>query len=229
RGGGWWYNIYSAPKLETYWFLYLYLGFLLLLPLLRKMASGMTDTDYGYLFGFSCVSSVLTMFGYFSGCFINNGVFALPSVFLYPLLGYWIDRKPCTEPAKDALKYGLTALVPLCVIVPASLLFAEQGDFMDAVQVFTPLISFGIFGLAKSAYAGHPRPARLEKAILAVGHTTFGIYLIEDVIRNQIIKILPFLPVNGFARAALYTLSTFTVGVIAVSVMKKIPILKKLM
>ena len=30
---GWWNNIYSSPKLETYWYLYLYLGFLLLLPL----------------------------------------------------------------------------------------------------------------------------------------------------------------------------------------------------
>ena len=28
---GWWSDIYSNPRLETYWYLYLYLGFLLLL------------------------------------------------------------------------------------------------------------------------------------------------------------------------------------------------------
>ncbi|EOS75414.1 MAG: acyltransferase family protein [Lachnospiraceae bacterium] len=114
---GWWSDIYSNPRLETYWYLYLYLGFLLLLPLLRKAVSGMREQDYRYLLGLSCISSILTMLGYFSGCFINNSVFLMPSVFLYPLLGYWIDNSPCHSHGKSALKYGLTATLPLCMIV----------------------------------------------------------------------------------------------------------------
>lgn len=225
----WWNNIYSSPRLETYWYLYLYLGFLLLLPLLRKMASEMTNKDYRYLFGLSCLSSVLTMIGYFSGCFINNGVFGLSTVFLYPLLGYWIDQKSCAAHSKDAIKYGLTALISLCIIVFASLIFAKTEDFMEAIQCLTPLISFGIFGFIKSVDAGHIYSARGEKIILAVGNTAFGIYLLEDMVRNQIIKFIVHINANDFMIAILYTLLTFVSGVIVVSVIKKIPILKRLL
>lgn len=193
----WWNNIYSSPKLETYWYLYLYLGFLLLLPLLRKAVSGMTDKDYRYLFGLSCVSSILSMIGHFSGCFINYSVFLLPSVFLYPILGYWIDNALNSPHGKDARKYGLAAILPLCVIVPVSLIFARDtdwnGDFMEAIQCFTPIVSFGIFGFIKCTVAGHPHSARLKKAILAVGDTAFGIYLTEDMIRNQAIKFIVYI------------------------------------
>ena len=166
----WWNNIYSSPKLETYWYLYLYLGFLLLLPLLRKAVSGMTDKDYRYLFGFSGVSSVLSMLGYFSGCFINNSVFLLPSVFLYPILGYWIDNAPDSPHGKDVRKYGLAAILPLCVIVPVSLIFARHtdwnGNLMEAIQCFTPIVSFGIFGFIKCVAARRSYSARLKKPSL---------------------------------------------------------------
>lgn len=229
---GWWNNIYSSPKLETYWYLYLYLGFLILLPLLRKTVAGMRDQDYRYLFGLSCVGSVLTMFGYFSGCFINGSIFLLPSVFLYPLLGYWIDKAPRHNDRKDALKYSLTAILPLCVIVSACLIFEKNmdlnGDFMDAIQCLTPMISFGIFGLIKSMDAGHRHSARLKKAVLAVGDTVFGIYLTEDMIRNQVFKLIVHIHANDFILAVLYTLLTFILGVVFIAVMKKIPILKRL-
>ena len=228
----WWNNIYSSPKLETYWYLYLYLGFLLLLPLLRKAVSGMTDKDYRYLFGLSCVSSILSMIGHFSGCFINNSVFLLPSVFLYPILGYWIDNALNSPHGKDVRKYGLAAILPLCVIVPVSLIFARHtdwnGNLMEAIQCFTPIVSFGIFGFIKCVAARHSYSARLKKAILAVGDTAFGIYLTEDMIRNQVIKFIVYIHANDFLIAALYTLSTFAAGVIFVSAMKKVPVLKRL-
>lgn len=229
---GWWNNIYSSPRLETYWYLYLYLGFLLLLPLLRKAVSGMTNKDYGYLFGLSCVSSILTMFGYFSGSFINNSVFLLPSVFFYPLSGYWIDNASDSSYGKDALKYGLTAILPLCVIVSASLFLAGRadlhGDFMDAVQCLTPIISFGIFGFIKSVDKRYLHSAGLKRMILAAGDTVFGIYLTEDMIRNQIVKLIVHIRADDFVIAVLYTLSTFAAGAVFVFIMKKLPVLKRL-
>lgn len=196
---GWWNNIYSSPRLETYWYLYLYLGFLLLLPLLRKAVSGMTNKDYGYLFGLSCVSSILTMFGYFSGSFINNSVFLLPLVFFYPLSGYWIDNASDSSYGKDALKYGLT-----------------------------PIISFGIFGFIKSVDKRYLHSAGLKRMILAAGDTVFGIYLTEDMIRNQIVKLIVHIRADDFVIAVLYTLSTFAAGVVFVFIMKKLPVLKRL-
>ena len=159
----------------------------------------MTNKDYGYLFGLSCVSSILTMFGYFSGSFINNSVFLLPSVFFYPLSGYWIDNASDSSYGKDALKYGLT-----------------------------PIISFGIFGFIKSVDKRYLHSAGLKRMILAAGDTVFGIYLTEDMIRNQIVKLIVHIRADDFVIAVLYTLSTFAAGVVFVFIMKKLPVLKRL-
>lgn len=192
----------------------------------------MRDQDYRYLFGISCVGSVLTMCGYLSDCFVNSNIFLLPSVFLYPLLGYWIDSAPCHNYRKDALKYSLTAIVPLCVIVSACLIFAKNmdlsGGFMDAIQCLTPMISFGIFGFMKSMDAGRRHSVRLERAVFVIGDTVFGIYLTEDMIRNQVVKLIVHIRANGFILAVLYTLSTFMLGVAFIAAVKKIPVLKRL-
>ncbi len=92
---------------------------------------------------------------------------------------------------KDALKYSLTAILPLCVIVPACLIFEKD---MDLNGDLTLMIGFGIFGFRKSIDAGKRHAARLEKAVLAI----------------------------------LYILLTFILGVVFIAVMKKIPILKRL-
>ncbi len=67
-----------------------------------------------------------------------------------------------------------------------------------------------------------------EKVILAVGETTFGIYLTEDMIRNQIVKFIASIHGNDFMIAVLYTLSSFAAGVALIFAMKKIPVLRRL-
>lgn len=42
-------KVYKDEISGTYWYLYSYLGILLMLPLLRKMANSMEDKDYKYL------------------------------------------------------------------------------------------------------------------------------------------------------------------------------------
>ncbi|MCM1387653.1 MAG: acyltransferase family protein [Bacillus sp. (in: Bacteria)] len=90
--GEWWSHIYSIPILEPYWFLYLYLGFLLILPFIRKIASGMSEKDYRYLFWLNAFCSVIMAVGYCPHCFINNNVFNLPAILVYPLLGFGLDK-----------------------------------------------------------------------------------------------------------------------------------------
>lgn len=227
----WWNNIYSSPKLETYWYLYLYLGFLLLLPLLRKMASGMAEKDYRYLFILNCINAMLTVAGYFTHCFINGSIFTLPSVLIYPLLGFGLDREACLPKDKKTLRYGLMVIFPLCLITAVSLAYLRYTNsyegFIDLIQCFTPIISVGFFGFIKRLDARYFHSVKLRKVITAVGSTTFGIYLMEDMIRNQIVKFVVHINTYDFIIAVLYTLLTFLSGVIIVLIIKKIPILRK--
>lgn len=228
--GEWWNNIYSTPILETYWYLYIYLGFLLMLPLIRKIASGMSQKDYRYLFILNCVCSIFMVIGYCSGCFINYNVFNLPSIMVYPLLGFGLDRENSKE--HKILVYGLMILFSLCLIIPISLLQLRStnsyAEFTDLIQCFTPVIAVGILGLVKEIDDRYFHSAKWKKIMIVGGSTAFGIYLTEDIIRNQIIKLIVHVHAYDFVIAILYTLLTFIVGAAIVYLMKKVPVLKKI-
>lgn len=232
----WWSHIYSAPVLESYWFLYLYLGFLLLLPLIRKIASGMSEKDYRYLFCINVICSIIMAAGYCLHCFINNNVFNLPEILVYPLLGFGLDKGYDLFSRKHFREhkitwYGAMALFSLCLIIPISLFQLKNAnsyeDFVNLIQCFTPIIAVGIFGLIKELDSCH-HSEKVKKVVTVAGSTAFGIYLMEDIIRNQVIKFIAHVHTYDFVIAVLYTLLTFLIGVICIAVMKKIPLLKKL-
>lgn len=228
----WWNNIYSEPILETYWYLYSYLGFLMLLPLLRKIVSGMSKKDYCYLFLINCISAMLAVMGYFSGGFVNYNVFMLPAVVIYPILGFGIDYVINFGKGRKILNYGLMIILPLCFIVSVSLIYLKRTnsheDFMNLIQCFTPIISCGIFGFVKEIDASYFYSEKIKKIVTIMGSTTFGVYLIEDLVRNQIIKLLVHINAYDFIIAILYTLLTFIAGSMVVFIMKRIPILKRI-
>ena len=232
----WWNRIYSVPILEPYWFLYLYLGFLLILPLIRKIASGMSGKDYRYLFWLNAVCSIIMAIGYGSYCFINNNVFNLPAILVYPLLGFELDRGYDLFSRKHfgdhrMIGYGLMALFSLCFIIPISLLQLKNtnsyDDFANLIQCLTPVIAVGIFGFIKELDSCH-HSERGQRIVTIAGSTAFGIYLTEDIIRNQVIKFLVHIQTYDFMIAILYTLLTFIIGAIVVYILKKVPVLKNL-
>lgn len=226
--GAWFTSVYCSPILETYWFLYLYLGFLLLLPLLRKLAAGMDKKDFIYLFLINAVYSVLLVIGHFTGYFINGNVFQLTNIIVYPLLGYGIDKYG--HEIKKAY-FFLISVTSLIFMVMAGAFYnglhpGQYEGLSNVIQTFTPLISCGIFGTFKALCKN-----KESKIICAVGSTIFGVYLIEDVVRNQIEKILIRtnleLYVNDFMVAMLFTLCAFFGSVIIVYICKKIPLINK--
>lgn len=227
--GAWFTSVYCSPILETYWFLYLYLGFLLLLPLLRKLAAGMDKKDFIYLFLINAVYSVLLVIGHFTGYFVNGNVFQLTNIIVYPLLGYGIDKYG--HEIKKAY-FFLISITSLIFMVMAGALYNElrPGQYeglSTAIQTFTPIISCGIFGTFKALCKN-----KESKIICAVGSTIFGVYLIEDVVRNQIEKILIRtnleLYINDFLVAIFFILGSFISSSILIYLFRKIKIIKKI-
>ena len=227
--------IYSEPSIEPYWFLYLYLGFLLTLPFFRKMASHMEKKDFSYLFALICVCRFLAIMGYFGGIAINGYVFSMlgSSSFFYPLIGYGIEKYSKRSNFK---KYSLLLLLSMIILILIAIahrhLYPEDiTAFTNVMQVLTPLLSIGIFGIAKNVC--QPANGTPPKMIMTVSGTTFGIYLTEDIIRNQIEKLLIKSQLinytNDFLVAIIFTLSVFVIGVCIIFLFKKIPIINKLL
>lgn len=230
----WFSCIFCKPLLETYWFLYLYLGFLLLLPFLRKTVKCMQAKDYIYLYILNIIFCILNFTSYFTGFNINGNIFQLTNVTIYPLLGYGIDKLGHRLSSKF---YMLSFVIPICLSTLGCALYMSlfpdlQGIIENIFQQFTPLIACGLFGLVKIACKDSITCITESKKIYVIGDTMFGVYLIEDIVRNQVEKL--FLIFNfdniphDFTVGILFTTISFAISISIIYVIRFIPLIKRI-
>lgn len=87
-------NMLSGPVRTTYWYLYSYISFLVMLPFLRKIAVNINEKEFIYLF----LITVITMDLFPLICIafnierINFSVFLNSFTTIFPLFGFYIDR-----------------------------------------------------------------------------------------------------------------------------------------
>lgn len=93
-------SIYSSSIIVPYWYLYGYLGFLVVLPFLRKLAKNMTEKECYYMIALSVVfQGVIPCIQYrlSAGTITLNSSFdiglAVNAIVLYPLIGFFADKK----------------------------------------------------------------------------------------------------------------------------------------
>lgn len=227
--------IYSEPAIEPYWFLYLYLGFLITLPFFRKMVAYMEKKDFKYLFILMCVCRILALIGYFSGITVNGYIFSIigSSAFFYPIIGYGIEKYSDESDRKKFIIILLNSLTitMLCGGIYKLMNPDDIDSFTNIMQILTPQLSVGIFGLLKTYY--RKKNTKGSKVIMAISGTTFGIYLIEEIIRRQVEKILIKTQlanyINDFVVALIFVLLTFCSGMFIIYIAKKIPVIKRIL
>lgn len=114
-------KIFSGSIVTPYWYLYSYLGFLLMLPLLRKLANTLDTKGFIYIialyFVMKCLEIAQFVFWqggverspYFSFFIMGDNIF-------YPLLGYFIEHR--LPPKFYEKKYlRLTGVLSVATIV----------------------------------------------------------------------------------------------------------------
>ena len=110
-------QLYSYRLVDSYWYLYCYLGYLLMLPFLRRLAPAMRDRDFAYLAALWLVfkgADLLPIFvlGESYGLSKTFVLFALEYTFFFPLMGYYLEKRLDSRrfTAKNALLAGLIVL-----------------------------------------------------------------------------------------------------------------------
>ncbi|MBO4458098.1 MAG: acyltransferase [Butyrivibrio sp.] len=171
-----------------YWYLYAYLGILLILPFLRSIAVRMRPNDVFYLIvvRFVIGAAIPMLFKIANSVVDSNMHLALefqPAIILvdcvfYPLIGYGLDR--CLE-GKEPSFFGR---IPFAVMFAAAdllgilaLIIAGPEEAFDGF-VFLMVISVFMFVKKSVVKSRH----RADKTISLLGSLTFGIYLLDPVI-----------------------------------------------
>lgn len=235
-------RLYSGDISVPYWYLYRYLAYILMLPLLRKLAAGMGDREFRWMFWMFALIRSLTYVDFllWKGALSHESHFAfminMDYVF-YPLMGWHIASKQREGKLNGrtalALVAGSAAAIGICcfmVCYKCNVLEKWDKDTSDSfhnILAFVPTVqTFYLCGLWEQRRK--PRP-RLDGAITLVGGLTFGIYLLEYMCRRETLVVYNTLEpiLKSYLASWVWVFSVFALAGVITFMLKKVPGVKR--
>ncbi len=240
--------MYSSNMATAYYFLYIYIGFLLMLPIWRKLVKAMTNTLFLYLIGLNlffvgCVPviSYLIFQGTAEINYFVNPLLAISEPTFYFLIGYWMEHVLPKEwlTKKNLLRLFVAALIGTCIaaimthyrgVLAGGMTEALSERFYDS---FLFLNTAFVFCLARWYFLTHEISLSWSRCLVCLGSLSFGVMLFEEITRNltHIILsrvLLVYLYRFPFIDAVIWICLAYLLGLLFTWLIRKIPYFKKL-
>lgn len=221
---------------ESLWYLYLYLGILLLLPVLRKLVIGLNRQEYKYFILLQCVFSVLLpVIESLTGLAVRSELYLFNLYLFYFLSGYWwsnekkeADQNVYHREEKWCISFFLAAwIINIGIILEQHYVTGVYDQSL--LDLMIPVMAQSFFVWIKSAEGIHPSSRKKRDIILRIGGCTFGIYLLEQLVRIQLLpmylKLCMIVP--GAVACSIYTAGTFSVALCYTMCLKKVRIIRE--
>ncbi len=221
----------------TYWFLYAYLGLMLMLPFLRGITSVLSKTTVYYLLLLRILCRGLLP----AVMFVLLGYDMSPALYIllledslfYFLTGYYFGT------ADNPLSVGWVRAACWCasgvsVALSCFMTYYEHkvtGNYTENfLENFLPVVCITLFCTMRYSFGHIKISDRLKKVILFLGDKTLGIYLLEPVFRLYFSGFRTQLTDNfpPLTASILWCILIFGAGVLAVWLLKCIPAVRKL-
>lgn len=230
--------IIEGKLFVPYWFLYSYLSMLLILPFLKKMVKSMDKKEMHVLV--ALIFSFYTLLPIFSAMFgLEFEIsFMLADFCCFGIMGYFletvIDENTFTK--KNSVLAMLAIMV--CVIFSYWMVAKDKealgviaGEYSGILSI---PIAFCTFFVVKAIWDKNTEKKEgnlRNKCITVIGGCSFGIYLIEDYLRNGLSFICDSLApsITTLPACAVWLAVVMVAGVGIVLVLKKIPGLKEVL
>lgn len=233
--GLWLLSIYHTNITNAYWYLYLYVGLLLMLPIIRKMVAGLGRREYQYFFFWSFVflGTMPILVHYQSALQYSTGIplTLFSANFGYLLAGYYFHEKVKPSGKGIVLRYVAGIAVPIAVCVLLTRLEYNQNPenylFLDHYITITAAVpSLCIFRLIQYGFTRFPPSKAVQKWIVEVGRCTFGIYLLSDLFIRYLEPAFYFFCrfTHPFIAACFWQAGVFACGLAVTWLLRKIPI-----
>lgn len=234
-------KFYKEGIAVPYWYLYRFLAYLLMLPLLRKIANGMTKADFRWVAVLFIIMKAVPMIEFMvwrERVELNSTFYLFTELdyVAYPLIGYYIDKSEIPENSGKAVL--LVWLASLAAIGISSAMTHYRCTLLDTWEmsscqkfldnlIVVPVAA--VFYSCKVWFSCHQPGQRAQKTIVLLSGLTFGIYLLEGIGRRETVGIYEYLKpyLHSLPATWVWVLSTCVLCGLAVYVLKKIPGLKK--
>ena len=243
----------SLPKIksnlsgELNWYLFAYLGYLMMLPFLRRIAQNATETEMVFyiiivslMYGINAIQACTQILGgVISGCplFYGGGTHGLWNI-VYPLLGYFVYS---IYNSQNRTRYGVALLFgsALSFIVHLILcindLKINDGLSLEMIRqdlMVLPCVLFYIM-IMKLPWKIHG--VVLARFVYAISQCTFGVFLLETCSNLKTLwipDVTDFCMNHGFGSyptAIIQIIITFIIDTLVVLGLRQIPGIKRLL
>ena len=236
--------IYGNSASTSLWYLYSYIGLLLLLPFLRSMVKNMKQKDFVYLFvGHILLVGVLPCleFCLWEGNVTLNEsfssvIFVSQNVF-YSLMGYYLEHvltehHNAKKTMAFSIVFSIVAISVMCLMTHYQRTkidvcsTAQQESFFDTFICIPAMTVF----LAAKLLSSKSNRKRTQTVLSVLGASVFGVYLVEKIVRALVDFVYTWLsPIIGsFVASLAWCLATCCIGFMIIIPLKYIPFLKNI-
>ena len=236
---GFFKTIWSGPITDSFWYLYFYLGLMLMLPWLQRLVKAMQRRDLLYLIILSVgLSAGWPLVTHYVPQLAMSGYFSVPLFAVF--LGIFFAGHYVHAHIKKINRLLCVTVIVLSIVASTLLTYAEYQSiggsgrywFMDertAPSIFVILCALAVMALIKDILRepGKQMKSRLQ----TLGGCAFGIYLIQDFFIEQT-RYQLFAPLaqqfSPMVVVFLWEIGVFLTALLVILLIRRIPGVKKL-
>lgn len=239
-------SLINEPYITPFWYLYSYFALMLMLPFLQKLVSAMSKKDFAVLLAILFFFQSIMSFISYLEILPSPSNFLMRNLFsgemLYFFLGYFICRilpDYINTVVKKRIALTISAVMFLGGIIfcwyRTSMEFYENGKFSLSLDNIygLPIVlcSSGLFIFVFLLLKNVSLSGWFAKLLTIVSNATFGIYLTHYIIIKEASPILEILKsnMNDFIAILIMDAAVFVIGAIGITVLRMIPVIKKLL
>lgn len=225
-----WHQGISIP----YWYLYAYMALMLALPLLRPMVRSMRDSTFVYLILlYFLYYGVMVPLGHIMGWGTVNEDFSIPlvsSTAFYFLMGYYFTHRFHW----DSLRWRHIGILTALSVISVALCCCEihmLGNAENLREGAVILPTATVYLLFGYIVRNHPIPERAGKVISSLGGCVFGTYLLEGILRVELLGIYRFLEpkLHVLPACFVWVIAVVLCGMAVTWILRRIPGVKKIL
>ncbi|MBP8083301.1 MAG: acyltransferase family protein [Spirochaetes bacterium] len=234
-------NLYSTNWNYSYWYLYAYIGYLICLPILRKVAKCLEPVHYIYIFTISIsVIGIIPSLEWFlldKKFTINSNLvnsFFRTQAIVYPLLGYYMETQVDRSCIRKILPIAWVTNI-ICILITCHMTyghFLKTGKFTSHFYMSFVIINCVTIYLTFKYYFGIIGSAKFTKIICSIGGATLGIYLLHLLLKEHLYFILDYfritLKMNNIISVLIFDSIIFISCYIITILLKRIPGISKI-
>lgn len=242
-------SLYTGPSLVNghMWYLYAYIVFLICLPFLQALVKKLESKYFLYMGAIVLMLQILHALQYLFtqgetqiSDTIQNSLWIMTDVVVYPCMGYYIHHRLDITSIKKKLPiiWGVN-LVGIAVSCYMTYYLGQitgvlnEGNSQEFLNSFVLLNCMCIFMTAKYVFGTIQVPDWSNKIIISVGKTTFGIYLLHQLVKcyfthYQIIPKITAYGVDSMVAVLLYCFGVLMICYVLTLILLRIPGVKKL-